>query len=204
MIKKINNYISTEIHTISNLDINKINSLYQILDDCLNNNKKVYIFGNGGSASTASHMANDFNKAIFNNNEHLFNFICLNDNIPTLLAIANDETYDEVFRYQLQGRITKNDVVIAISGSGNSKNIINACTYAKDIGTTIIGFTGYDGGKLKQISNLSIDTNINNMQITEDIHLLIEHLLISIFYQNYGQKEYKKKTLTKERRNNNE
>lgn len=187
---KINKYLEDEITTIKKLDVNKINEFINILIDCLENNRRVFIFGNGGSGSTASHMTSDFNKVLFKKTDKTFNFICLNDNAALFSAIANDEGYQEVFRYQLKQRLTKNDVVIALSGSGNSKNIINAVEYAKEIGATVVGFTGYDGGKLKKLSDISLDANINNMQISEDIHLYFEHMIINIFYQIYEVKEY--------------
>ena len=188
---KAKDYINKEIETLKELDINKINEVVTILDSCLEKGNKVYVMGNGGSGSTASHMTNDFNMALFEKTDKTFNFTCLNDNIPIVLAIANDEGYEEIFRYQLINNLTKDDVVIALSGSGNSQNIINAVTYAKETGSLVIGFTGYDGGKLKQLANISIDTKINNMQITEDIHLIIEHMMISLFIDKYGKRKYK-------------
>ena len=182
----INNYLENEINTIKNLDKNKIQSVIDILDDALQNNKKVYIFGNGGSGSTASHIVCDFNKAEFKNTNKRFQFTCLNDNIPLMLAISNDIAYEDVFYNQLLNRLTKDDIVIGISGSGNSKNIIKAVEYAKKIGAYTVGFTGYDGGKLKKIADITLDSNIKNMQISEDIHLMLEHLMISYFYERYG------------------
>lgn len=193
--KKVNTYLGQEIATLRDLDTLSINKVINVLDECLTKGKKVYVFGNGGSGSTASHMANDFNKTLFEKTDKVFNFICLSDNMPLTLAIANDEGYDEIFRYPLIDRLTKDDVVIAISGSGNSKNVINAVEYAKKVGALVIGFTGYDGGKLKQLSDVSVDTNINNMQITEDIHLIIEHMMISIFMETYGVRKYKTRKL---------
>ena len=188
-------YLAEEISTVRNLNIYDIEMIYNVLNNCLRHNKRVFIFGNGGSGSTASHMTNDFNKAIFAKMDNTFNFICLNDNIATILAVSNDIGFEEVFRYQLVGNLKKDDVVIAISGSGNSKNIINAVNYAKSIGTPVIGFTGYDGGLLKKKADFSLNTNVHNMQITEDIHLMFDHLLISMFYKNYGERKYKTKKL---------
>ena len=182
-------YLTEERNAISKLKTKEIMNVFNLLEDCLCDSRRVFVFGNGGSGSTASHIAGDFNKALFEKTNNRFNFICLNDNIPTMMAIANDEDYDEIFRYQLCGRLNTQDVVIAISGSGNSKNIINAVEYAKEIGSTVVGFTGFNGGKLKQLADYSINTNINNMQITEDIHLMIEHLLINLFYNMYGLKQ---------------
>jgi D-sedoheptulose 7-phosphate isomerase len=109
-----------------------------------------------------------------------FKIFCLNDNIPTILAYSNDVSYDVVFEEQLKNYLETGDVLIAISGSGNSKNIINAVNYAKSINSKIIGFTGFDGGKLKQLSNVSINANINDMQISEDIHVICMHILYKL------------------------
>ena len=109
-----------------------------------------------------------------------FKIFCLNDNIPTILAYSNDVSYDVVFEEQLKNYLEPEDVLIAISGSGNSKNIINAVNYAKSINSKIIGFTGFDGGKLKQLSNVSINANINDMQISEDIHVIVMHMLYKL------------------------
>jgi len=197
--ERINNYLLEARKTIEALDIDMINQVFNVLDGALKNGKTVYVFGNGGSGSTATHMTNDFNKAIFRDTSMTFNFRCLNDNIPLLLAISNDIGYDDVFVYQLNGRLTCDDIVIALSGSGNSMNVINAVEYARYCGAMVIAFTGYDGGKLKGLADYSLDTNICNMQITEDIHLMMEHLLISLFYDIYGVGEYKKLVLKKNR-----
>ena len=109
-----------------------------------------------------------------------FQFVCLNDNMATIMAIANDISYDEVFRFQLDGRLDPDDLIIAISGSGNSINVINAVTYANECGCIVISLTGFDGGKLKEISDVNLHAPISNMQITEDIHLMYNHLLVSI------------------------
>lgn len=191
MEKIIKKYISDELKIINNLDIDNICKIMNVLLDALENEKRIFVFGNGGSGATASHMQNDFNKAIFEKTDKTFKVQCLNDNMSTVLAIANDEGYDEIFRYQLKGvKLNENDIIIAISGSGNSQNIINAVNYGKKVGCKIIGLTGYNGGKLKELSNYSFNTNINNMQISEDIHLLLNHLMIWTFYNYLGKKEY--------------
>ena len=142
-----------------------------------------YIFGNGGSASTASHFVNDFNKRISEYLTQPFRFICLNDNIATLMAIANDISYDAIFEFQLRGKVTKKDVVIVISGSSNSKNVIIAVEMAKILGATTIGLTGYDGGKLKEIVDFSLHIPVMSMQITKDIHMIFDHLMMAVFYK---------------------
>lgn len=189
---KIREYFEKEKQVIDNLDIKTINMIFSVLDDALQNNRTIYVIGNGGSGSTASHIANDFDKMILKTTDKRFDVVCLSDNMALTLAIANDVGYEYVFMYQLIDRMTSHDIVIAISGSGNSKNIINAVDYARKCGATIIGFTGYDGGKLKKMADISLDTNIDNMQITEDIHLILEHLLVSLFYDKYGLVDDKK------------
>ena len=183
---KIKEYLEKEKEVIDNLDVRAINTVYSVLDDALQNNRTIYVIGNGGSGSTASHIANDFDKMILKTTEKRFNVVCLSDNMALTLAIANDVGYEYIFMYQMINHIKPDDVVIAISGSGNSENIINAVDYAKKQGAMVIGFTGFDGGKLKKMANYSLDTNIDNMQITEDIHLILEHLIVSMFYENYG------------------
>ena len=142
----------------------------------------IYVCGNGGSASTASHMQNDFNKGISEYVDLKFNFCCLNDNISTLMAVANDIGYEEVFRFQLLNKIKKNDLFIGISGSGNSKNVLNAAEYAKKQGISIIGMTGYSGGKLKEMADYCMHVDENDMQIAEDIHMTFDHMMMKIFY----------------------
>ncbi len=196
-VSLIRDYFNSEIEAINHLDEEKIAIVFKTLNDALIRGNKIYTLGNGGSGSTASHMANDFNKAVFNDIDSVFDVKCLNDNVALLSAVANDVDYSAVFEYQLRNRLLPNDIVVAFSGSGNSKNVINAVKYAKSVGAVVIGFTGFDGGELKKLADYSLDSNINNMQITEDIHLMLEHLMISMFYQKYGTREYK--TLTLER-----
>ena len=177
-------YLEREIETIRELDVEEINRALNLLQTAFENENTVYIFGNGGSASTASHYQNDFNKGISEHTEKKFRFQCLNDNIATVMAIANDIGYEEIFRFQLKGRLQPGDVIVAISGSGNSANVLNAVEYAKSHGNPVIGITGFDGGKLKTLSNVSLHVPIKSMQITEDIHMIFDHLMMSVFYQS--------------------
>jgi D-sedoheptulose 7-phosphate isomerase len=186
----IERYIELEIDTLKKLDVDSINDAMNLILQSYENKKKTYIFGNGGSSATASHFQNDFNKGISEYTETKFNFICLNDNIPTLMAIANDIGFEEVFRFQLKNRLEVGDVVVAISGSGNSPNVINAVEYAKSKGNKIIGLTGYKGGKLKELSDISLHVPVMSMQVTEDIHMVFDHLMMSIFYKTLCGKEH--------------
>ncbi len=181
--KNIKAYIDKEIEVLNMLDIHSINLAINEIVAAFEREGTMYIFGNGGSASTASHFANDFNKGISEYTKKKFRFICLNDNIPTVMAVANDISYDEVFRFQLLGKLKQEDLIIGISGSGNSKNVVNAMEYAKQERIRTLGITGFDGGKVKQIVDTSLHVPINNMQITEDIHMIFDHMIMTVLYQ---------------------
>ena len=99
------------------------------------------------------------------------------------MAIANDIGYEEVFRFQLMGKLNEKDLVIGISGSGNSKNVINALQYAKECGVRTLGITGFDGGIVRKIVDISLHVPINNMQMTEDVHMIFDHLMMTVLYQ---------------------
>lgn len=180
---EIRTYIADEISVLQKLDVDQIDAALNLLVETMENGNTVYIFGNGGSASTASHFQNDFNKGVSEHIEKKFNLLCLNDNVATMMAVANDIGYEEIFRFQLTGHIKPGDVVMAISGSGNSKNVINAVEYAKSLGNKVIGLTGYNGGKLKTLSDVSLHVPVNSMQITEDLHMVFDHLMMSVLYK---------------------
>ncbi|MCQ2739240.1 MAG: SIS domain-containing protein [bacterium] len=166
--------------TLDNIDRNELKDLAEILLSARDMGKHIYIMGNGGSASTASHFVCDFNKGIHTKDDKHFNVRCLNDNIPTMLAYANDLSYDDLFVEQLKNFLEPYDVVIALSGSGNSTNVLKAIDYANSKRAITVGITGYNGGKLKEIASVSVNTNIDDMQISEDVHLIITHLLFRI------------------------
>ena len=177
---KIKSYLDTEIETLKKLDIEEINKAMNLLEETRKNGNVVYTCGNGGSASTASHIKNDFAKGISYDLKHKYNFVSLSDNIATIMAIANDDSYDQVFYKQIENIIRPNDVLLAISGSGNSKNVIKAVEYAKSVGCKVIGMTGYSGGKLKELSDIKLHVPLDNMQVAEDIHTIFNHCMMHI------------------------
>lgn len=189
-VNDIRDYIALEIEVLKKLDAEQINAALNLLDETRQKKGRIYICGNGGSAATASHFQNDFNKGVSEYIEIPFRFHCLNDNVATLMAIANDIGYEEVFRFQLRNNLEENDVLVAISGSGNSPNVIHAVEYAKEHGCKIIGLTGFSGGKLKELSDISLHAPVNSMQVTEDIHMIFDHLMMSIFYKYLCGKEH--------------
>lgn len=177
---EISKYLNLEIEVIKSLDIDAINSIMNEIRASQERGSTIYICGNGGSHATASHYCCDFNKGVSGAEDKNTNFICLGDNVPTIMAIANDLSYDEVFSYQLKNRLKPGDIVFVISGSGNSKNIVKAMDVAKEKGNKIIGLCGYGGGKVKEMSDVCLHVNINNMQITEDIHMILDHVMMFI------------------------
>lgn len=190
MISAINGYFDNLKNCIDNLNRDEIETFINLLLEARNNKKHIFIMGNGGSASTASHFCCDFNKGMSYLKEDKFRMICLNDNVATMLAYANDVSYDNVFVEQLKNFLNEGDVVIGISGSGNSKNVLNAIEYANNFGAVTIGLTGYNGGVLKQIARYSVNASIDDMQISEDIHMMLCHCIYSILMNSKNaQKE---------------
>lgn len=180
----IKEYYEREIECIKRFNLDEINEAMNVILDTYNNGGTIYVCGNGGSASTASHMQNDFNKGISEYVDKKFNFYCLNDNVSTMMAVANDIGYEEVFRFPLLNKITDKDLFVGISGSGNSKNVLNAAEYAKKCGAKVVGITGYSGGKLKEMADYKMHVDENDMQIAEDLHMTFDHMMMKIFY-NY-------------------
>ena len=179
-IKKIQNYLEEEINTIKNIDAVVVDQIINEIKTAQEHGNVIYICGNGGSAATASHFCCDFNKGVSGECNNNTNFICLSDNVPTITAIANDISYDEIFSYQLKNRLKPGDLVFVISGSGNSRNIVKAMEAAKTNGNRIIGLCGYDGGKVKEMSDICLHVNINNMQIVEDVHMMLDHCMMYV------------------------
>ncbi len=189
MRTSINNYFQLLKQTLDNLDRTELETFINILLNARDKGRCIYIMGNGGSASTASHFVCDFNKGMSYGKDKRFKVICLNDNIPTMMAYSNDISYEDIFVEQLKNFLNEDDVVIGISGSGNSKNILKAIEYANSKGAVTIGLTGYDGGVLRKICRHSINANINNMQVSEDIHIMICHMIHSVMTSKADVKE---------------
>ena len=181
--KDIKDYYAREIKIIQDLDVAELNKAMNALLACYDREGTVYVFGNGGSSATASHMVCDFNKGTCSNVEKRFRFVCLNDNVPTLMAVANDVSFDDVFYYQLENKLREGDLVLAISGSGNSKNVVKAVEYAKKQGIEVMGMTGYDGGRLDKLSDYHLRVPADDMQIAEDLHMGFDHMMMQIFWR---------------------
>lgn len=137
--------------------------------------KRIFTCGNGGSSANASHFVNDMLKSTIQPGRPRLKLVCLSDNISTLTAYANDVSYDVIFAEPLASLAEGGDVVIALSGSGNSPNVLRAMDTAKEMGLTRIGLTGRDGGKLKDNCDICVIVPSDSMQVIEDAHLVILH-----------------------------
>lgn len=179
-LDKLQAYRDREIEVYQGLNLEDVNNVMNVLEKARLSGKHIFICGNGGSAATASHYAGDFNKGVSEHQDVKYNFECLSDNVPTMMAIANDMSYDEVFRFPLRNKMKAGDILIGISGSGNSRNVVNAFEYAREIGGIIIAIVGYSGGKMKDMADYSIHVNINDMQISEDIHMMLDHMMMYV------------------------
>ena len=180
---KISSILNSQKECIENLLDLEQNSLENILNSLLNardNNYRIFVMGNGGSGSTASHFVSDLSKTAILENKNRFSAISLVDNVPVLLAWSNDSSYDDIFAEQLKNHLSQNDILIAFSGSGNSKNILNAFKYGKTNGAFCISITGMGGGKIQNISDICLVVPSNDMLTIESIHLMICHCLISM------------------------
>ncbi len=162
---------------LNNLDQTRIVEAVQVLLEANRRGASVYIFGNGGSAATASHFANDLAKGCIVESQPRFRAISLTDNVALMTAWANDTGYDNVFAEPLRGLVRPGDVVVGISGSGNSANVLKGITVAREMGAYTLGMCGYGGGKLGKLVDLAISSDCTVMQQVEDAHMFICHNL---------------------------
>lgn len=169
------------------LDTDEIAAFIEVLWQAREREARIFFIGNGGSAATASHFANDI--AIGTRSwSRPFRAISLTDNVPVLTAIGNDYGYAEIFTSQLKALMVPGDVVVAISASGNSPNIVQAIEYANEYGAITVGLSGFDGGKLKQLAQLvvHVPTNKGEYGPVEDVHLILDHLVSSFLFHKCG------------------
>ena len=157
-----------------------VEQFIQLLERACHEGRQVFLMGNGGSGSTASHAACDLNKGVSFGRTQRFRAICLNDNLPTLMAYANDVSYEEVFVEPLKNFLRPGDVVIGISGSGNSPNVLKAIEYANQQGAVTVGLCGFEGGKLARLARLPLLVPVHDMQKVEDVHLVIFHVVMQV------------------------
>ena len=172
-------YIAYVARLAAELDFAALEELAGILEQARRAGRTVYLIGNGGSAATASHWANDLMLGTRSGVGTALRAVSLADNVPVLTAIANDREYAEVFVQQLEALFERGDVLVAISASGNSPNVVRAVEYANDHGGTTVGILGFDGGRLKALCHLPIvvATPAGEYGPVEDLHMVIDHLV---------------------------
>ena len=172
-------YFSSLSEVIERLPFDQIEMVSEMLIEAYENSRMIYVFGNGGSAALASHLACDLGKGTVNGSGRRFRVLSLTDNVPLMTAWANDSHYKDIFAQQLENYVRPLDIAFAISGSGNSPNVLNGLTSARRLGAITIGLGGFQGGQMKDLCDRCLVVPCDNMQMIEDLHLCIAHALFT-------------------------
>lgn len=170
-------YIDLVKSTLDALDPKALDALVEAFHTTYEKGGNIYTMGNGGSGASASHAAGDFLKGASYGLDKRFKMICLNDNLPSMMAIANDIGWESIFVEPLKNFLSEDDLVIGISGSGNSKNVVNALEYANAHGATTVAMSGFKGGKISQIASINVHAPVMDMEVTEDVHMVIFNIV---------------------------
>jgi D-sedoheptulose 7-phosphate isomerase len=178
-IYDVNSYFGCLSQTVKRLPFESIDQIASILLSAFDAGHMVFLFGNGGSAALASHFACDLGKGTLNGSGKRFRALALTDNIPLMTAWANDSGYEDIFAEQLANLVRPEDVAFAISGSGNSPNVLRALSVAREAGAITVGLSGFQGGKMKQLCDVCMVVPSDNMQIIEDLHVCAAHALFT-------------------------
>jgi D-sedoheptulose 7-phosphate isomerase len=176
----LSDYCAGLTKALSSVSPERFEELVLLLESAYHEERQVFLMGNGGSGATASHFVCDLNKGVSLGLEKRFRAICLNDNLPTLMAYANDVSYEDVFVEPLKNFLRPGDLVVGISGSGNSPNVLRAIVYANNHGAHTVGLSGFSGGKLAGLARTSLVAPVNDMQKAEDVHLILLHVAFQI------------------------
>jgi len=179
----IKSYLDDNIRLLSSIDLEAVAKAITIFKQARDDGKRIYAIGNGGSASTASHFVNDMGKGASVGRDVRFKMIPLTDNVEWMTALSNDLSYDDVYLEQLKNFAEPGDVLLAISGSGNSENVLRAVNYANEAGCHTIGFIGFGGGKLKALAKHPIVVDSDHMGRVEDMHVILQHLICYWFME---------------------
>ncbi len=171
----MDSYLQELKKTLASIDQKEVAALAELIYKAAERNKSVYIFGNGDSATNSFHISADLAKTATMYKKRL-KIVCLNENIPLMTAWANDESYDAIFLRQLENFLEKDDLVIGISTSGNSPNVIRALEFANNVGAHSVALTAFEGGKAKPIAKTSLIAKTKNVEVAEDIHFIIGHM----------------------------
>jgi len=180
----VDNYLEAHTSLSQKLDRDNFQFGIELIKRKFEDGKKIITCGNGGSSSTASHYITDWNKMVNLATGKRFRGISLCDNIGLITAYGNDVSYDEVFSGQLKAIMDEGDLLVAISGSGNSPNVVKAIQYANSIGADTLAVVGYDGGMAKKISKNAVWVKSFDMQLCEDVHLMFGHMVMKTLCQS--------------------
>ncbi|MFK8110701.1 MAG: SIS domain-containing protein [Rubripirellula sp.] len=171
-------YFDRLVQTVQGCDQAQWDNAIDRIDAAWQADQQIIVLGNGGSALAAQHAITDWNKNLFMVSGHRFRGVSLADNMGIFSAYSNDVCYEDVFLEQLRPVVQAKDVVIAVSGSGNSENVVRAIKHAKDQGADVICLTGFDGGKIHAMADCNVHIAIDDMQIAEDMHLVFIHVAL--------------------------
>ena len=163
--------------TLDTIDLAKVDQVIDVFDKARDEDRQIFVFGNGGSAATANHFACDIVKGASYRRKKRFRIMALSEQVPTMTAYSNDVGYDVVFLEQLRNFARPGDVVMAISGSGNSPNVVRAIEYANEIKCCTIGLSGCGGGRLSELAKLNVHVADRHMGRAEDGHMIICHMI---------------------------
>ncbi len=177
-------YLTDLTSVMTRFDTAAFEAVMALILDAYQREAQIFTMGNGGSGSTASHFACDINKGCCLDLDRKFKMLCLNDSLPTMLAYANDISYDAVFVEQLKNFFRPGDLVIGISGSGNSENVLRAVRYAKENDGRTVGLAGFDGGKLAAAVDVPLVADVHDMQMVEDMHMIVVHMIMQAIYRS--------------------
>jgi D-sedoheptulose 7-phosphate isomerase len=177
----LQDYIGRLTDILNKIDPEKLGQVVTTFIEAFKNGKTIYVVGNGGSAATASHMQADFRFFVRYFSKFRPKIIALTDNVPMITAIGNDNNFEDVFVEQMRGQFVAGDVLIAISASGNSPNLVKAAAYANELGGNTIAFVGFLGGKLNEISKVSLYTPNpkGDYGPIEDVHMILNHVIVN-------------------------
>ena len=183
------NHIGELHNSLLELNSNLIEKVSEKLFNTIKNNKQIFVCGNGGSAAIANHYVPDYLKLIRQNTKLKPLVKSLSSDLELITAISNDMDYSKIFSYQAESLCKKGDVLIIISSSGNSPNVVNLANWAKKNKIYSISFTGFSGGKLKKITNLNVHVNINNYGLVEDSHHILMHAIMHYIVRKNASKK---------------
>ena len=183
----VSDYLARVCEEIQRLDPAQCEKVSELVEAAYDEGRFVFIIGNGGSGANASHLCEDLAKCTLNDfeNQKRLKVLSLTDNTAGIMAWANDEGYDRIFVEQLKNLSSPGDLLLAISGSGNSANIVKAVSWANDHGLTTIGFTGFSGGKLKSLAHHNLHAGIDDMGVVESLHQVVFHWIIDDLYRRF-------------------